>query len=186
MRRTGKLSCEGVATIIVVVMLLGVCVWILATYYRARTVSAPFDAMREQTQTACAQCSSLGREFVGAPAPYRRGKVLVVEADTGKVVGLTMADMSAEVRASGPEEVGTVVCVREVEERHVDTYQDKQPAYRLYRDVCIYDRTLESVILVEKLAGREPPRIKTKKGPESGSDPIYHELISLLEALPVK
>jgi hypothetical protein len=113
----------------------------------------------------------------------------VVEADSGEVTalaGLTMADLSPEVCAASPGEVGTIVCAGEVQQRKVGAYDDRQPAYQLYRDICIYDLATESVILFETLSGGRPPPVKTEKGPKSGSDPVRQELISLLEALPVK
>jgi hypothetical protein len=188
-KRTRKLSCESVAIVLVAVTFAGLCLLGGVQYYRSKKAASPFETMKEQARTACAQCFSLSEKSPGASIRYRRGKVLVVEADTGEVTaltGLTMADLSPEVRAASPEEVGTIVCAGEVQQRQVSTYQDRQPAYQLYRDICIYDLTAESVILFETLSGGRPPPVKTEKGPKSGSDPVHGELISLLEALPVK
>jgi len=189
MKKTSRLSCESMAVIILVVTFVGLCLLGGVQYYRSKRAASPFEAMKEQARAACAQCFSLSERSLGASTPCRRGKVLVVEADSGEVTaltGLTMADLSPEVCAASPEEVGTIVCAGEVQQRKVGAYDDRQPAYQLYRDICIYDLTTESVILFETLSGGRPPPVKTEKGPKSGSDPVRQELISLLEALPVK
>lgn len=188
MRATRWLSCETLAVIIVVVGVVAVCLIGGVQYYRSKRAAAPFEGFEEEARAACSRCFSLSEKSAGA-APYRRGKVLVVEADTGEVttvIGVTMADLPSEVRAISPEEVGTLVCAGEVQQLQVSTYQDREPAYKLYREICIYDLTAEEVILFDTLWGGPPPPIKTEKGPKSGPDPVHRELVSLLEGLPVK
>jgi len=187
MRTTRWLSCETLAIIIVVVGVVAVCLIGGVQYYRSKRAAAPFEGFQEEARAACAQCF-LSQKSAGA-APYRRGRVLVVQAGTGEVttvIGVTMADLLPEVRATSPEEVGTLVCAGEVQQLQVSTYQDGEPAYKLYREICIYDLTAEEVILFDTLWGGPPPPIKTEKGPKSGPDPVHRELVSLLEGLPVK
>lgn len=182
--KRGILSNDGCATvciIIVVALFLGLCIWGAVLTYRSKTAAAPFEGMEQQAREFCTRCFS---ESSNATAgPYLRGKVLVVEADTGEVSGSTMADLPTEIGAAGPEEVSTLVCAGEVEQRHVRTYTDGEPGYRLSRDICIYDLVEERIISVETLSGCRPDTVKHGRGPKSGSDPIYKELIAFLERM---
>jgi len=174
-------GCVTVCTIIVVVMVLGVCIWGAVLTYRSKRAAAPFKGMEEQARETCARCFSESSDEI--TDPYLRGKVLVVEADTGKVIGSTMADLPTGIGAAGPDEVSTLVCSGEVEQMHVSTYTDGEPGYRLFRDICIYDWVEDRAILVETLSGSRPDTVKHGKGPKSGTDPIYRELITFLEQM---
>jgi len=154
----------------------------LVLAYQQRKTVAPFKAMQEQAKAVCAECFSSDEKS----APYRRGKVLVVEADTGKAIATTMTDLPEEIRATSPEEVSMIVCCGEVQRRTVGTYSDGAAAYRLYRDICIYDLTMKRMTSRHTLSGDRPPEVKSGSGSRSGSDPAGRELISLLEELPVK
>jgi hypothetical protein len=181
--------------VILAIVFTGLCILAGVQYYRSSKATAPFDAMEEEARTLCAQCLSLaGGEYPdcnpglnlcpGLAAAYRRGKVLVVEAGTGEPVGLTMADLSPDLAAVDPEEVGTLVCAGEIREVQVSSYTDRQPGYRRDRDVCIYDVAAEEVILAVTLSGGAPQPVKHTSGPGYGSDPVHGELRSLLEMLP--
>jgi hypothetical protein len=182
MKRKG-LDCGTVSIIIVVVGVVGVCVLGAVQTYRSRKAAGPFKNMAGQAKEACALCFSRSPDVA---APYRRGKVLVVEASTGEVIGLTMADLSAAIGAAQPEEVSTLICAGDVEEIQVGSYKDGEAAYELRRDFCVYDLIEEQTILVEPLYGGSPPPIKHEEGPKSGPDPAHNELIAFLEQLPAR
>jgi hypothetical protein len=173
-----------VCIIIVVVGVVGLCIFGAVQTYRSREAAGPFRDMEAQAREACARCLSGSPE--AASDPYLRGKVLTVEASSGEVIGLTMADLASEISAAQPEEVSTLVCAGDVEEMHVSTYEDGEAAYKLRRQFCIYDLVQECTILVETLYGGSPPYLKSAKGPGSGSDPAHRELIALLEQLPIR
>jgi hypothetical protein len=162
------------------------CVALIVMNIREKRAAAPFKTMTEQARTLCAQCFSPGEEPPAPPAPYRQGKLLAVSADSGEALGLTMARLSPELGATSPEQVGTLVCVGEVQREKVWSYTDRQPGYRLHRDLCIYDVVAERVVLTDMLSGDMPPPSKQSSGAESGSDPLDKALIPLLETLPAR
>ena len=179
-----RLDCGTVSIIILVVTFVGLCVFGVVQTYRKRKAAGPFRDMEEQAREICARCFS--ESLDDAADPYRRGKVLAVEASTGEVIGLTMADLPSEIGATQPEEVSTLICASDIEEIQVGTYDDREAAYKLHRDFCIYDIVEERTILVETLYGGSPPPIKHEDGPKSGSDPARNELITYLEQLATK
>ena len=174
-------GCSTISIIIVVALFLGLCIWGAVLTYRSKRAAAPFEGMEEQARETCARCFSGSSD--AATRPYLRGKVLVVEADTGEVSGLTMADLPTGIGAAGPDEVSTLVCAGEVEQMQVRTYTDGEPGYKLFRDICIYDLVEERTILVETLSGCMPDTVKHGRGPKNGTDPIYKELIAFLEQM---
>jgi hypothetical protein len=176
-------GCGNAALVILALVLVGGIVFGVIQCNRSRRATAPFVDMVEEARAACAVCFSQGGGSTGA---YLRGKVLVVEAETGQAVGLTMADLPEEIRATDPEQVGTLVCAGAVEQEQVGAYKDLEPAYQLHREFCVYDLQAGSVIGVERLAGGQPPPVKHEDGPASGSDPVRGALIDWLEGLPVR
>jgi hypothetical protein len=176
-----KLDCGIVSIIILVVTFIGICALGVVQGFRSKKVADPFVDMQTQAREICSRCSS---GFLDASVdPYYRGKVLVVEARTGEVIGLTMADLSSEIRAAQPEEVSTLICAGDPVETQVGTYEDREAAYELNRDFCLYDLVDKRTILVETLHGGSPPPIKHEAGPKSSPDPARNELITFLNQL---
>lgn len=198
MRKRKGLDCGTVSIMILAIVFAGLCIMGGVQYYRSSRATAPFEAVEEEARTVCAQCLSLVHVEAyqechpdlgmcpGLSEAYRRGKVLVVEAGTGGAVGSTMADLSPEIAAAKPEEIGTLVCAGEVQEVQVSSYRDGQPGYRRDRDICICDWAAGDMILAVTLSGGAPSPVKHHSEPEYGSDPVHGELISLLEMLRAK
>lgn len=168
---------------LVVLLLGGIALGaVLLGQYHARKAAAPFDAMKEQVRTCCAQCALPAK----SATPYRRGKVLVVDSKTGGALGQTMQGLPKDIAASHPDEVGTIVCVGPERKRQEGVYTSGSPALRIYRYICLFDLSTNTSIYSGTIAGSAPPKVTNKKGGDSGSDPLHSAVPALIEAWPPK
>lgn len=144
----------------------------------------PFKAITMQAQTACS--IGWGKEPTST-VPYRIGKILVVDA-WGDVTDYLKADkVAANVVASSPEEVGTLICVGSSKELYLGKPSSRLPAYQLLRDVILVNLATGDVIYKATLKGSIPP---TSADPQGGSyygtDPEFEQLREFILALPEK
>jgi len=196
MTRKKKPNWGCIGGVLLVLFWTAAGIWAIVRHFHEKSTGDVFDLMTEQARSVCDTCFSqvsrypalYGEQFDSylPYSPYLRGRVLVVEADTGKAISSTMIDLSPEIAATSPEEVNTLVCAGEVDQLQISTYTDGQPAYILIRNFCVYDIPTESVIFAAEIYGGRPPPTKNVSGPESGTDPAYSPLIKILEGLPIK
>lgn len=170
MRRNRISGCGYV--IVPVLIVIGI-VTIVLNSCAANKAAAPFKGMKDQAQAACAKCTT---EEPRSTTPYRTGKVLVVHS-AGDTVGHTMAEKAlVGILAISPEEVGTLICVREKIQDRVSSYTSGYVAYRLSREICVIDLATDDVIYKMTLRGSSPPTTKPKGGSATGTDPEYTQL----------
>ncbi|MGQ9585927.1 MAG: hypothetical protein ACUVXG_11080 [Anaerolineae bacterium] len=178
-------GCLVIVVACVVVSLVAGGAALLSEVYQARKAAAPFESMEAEAKAACAQCFQAGAP-VGV-RQHRRGKVLVVESDTGKANGRVLWELPAEIRAATPEEIGTLVCVGAKQQERVGSYEDGAAAYRNHRQVCACLWPEQSPVLLRTVQGSSPPKAKTGRGRSaSGGDPLPYEIASFIEALPAE
>lgn len=121
-------------------------------------------------------------------APVVRGRLLTVDIDRKEVDYLTFPRLSEPLRATRPEEVGTLALIQ-YGRQHIGYYQNVETqektgeAYRSFARVSLVDwatktRTAEKVFL-----GSDPTDQLTRDGDCAGTQPMF-QIVEYLEALP--
>lgn len=175
-----QLNTYGCAILLVLGIVVGLTA-VIITLGRNAQAALPFKGMKDQVQAICLHCSG---QPLNALEPHRRGRVLVVDS-TGAAIGQVMANKRlAGIRATVPNEVGSIIFVGDKEEHQTGSYTDGSEAYRVYREGCIIDLVTGNVLYRGSIRGTPPPSTKSGAGPESGSDPLNAELIAFILALP--
>jgi hypothetical protein len=175
-------GCLGLLLFFVVCFLMGLG-WLIYGWVRSGREAARFEPLTAEFQAACAEC------FAGATAVpdqvVRRGRVLIVSADTGKAVGITVNLMDEARRARNPDELGTVVCVTPPEKAQVGNYSDGSMAYRESREACALTWPERVPLFARHVTGPEPPAVKAgASGDQTGGDPVTSPLMYWLEEAP--
>jgi hypothetical protein len=121
-------------------------------------------------------------------APAVRGKLLTIDVDRREVDHLTFPRLSEPLRATRPQEVGTLALIQ-YGRQHIGYYQNVETrektgeAYRSFARVSLVDwatktRTAEKVFL-----GEDPAAQLTHDGDCAGTQPMF-QIVEYLEALP--
>jgi hypothetical protein len=191
-RKKPEWGCIGCGLLVTFWVVVGILA--LIQHFQEKSVEDLFSPMTEHYQAFCGICFSRVSEFptlYGSEfdsylpySPYLHGKVLVVEALTGDVLGSSMTKLSSEIAATNPGEETTLVCAGEVDKFVYSTYTDNEPGYRLTRKFCVFDMSTEDVVFAAEIYGTPPPVTKQLSGPADGTDPAYSPLIQILEELP--
>ena len=113
---------------------------------------------------------------------YVHGKVLPIEMRTNTVEIQTYYELPGNLRATTPEDVGTVLWL-DCTTRAVGTYTSGGAARQWFCDVTLIDLSIPAIIGETSFAGSEPPRTTTKSSGETGSFPAK-EIVDYLESLP--
>lgn len=175
-------GCVVLAVASIVICLMIGAGGLLYDAIQARNAAAAFQGMEAEAKAACAQCFQGGAP-VGVRM-HREGKVLAVESETGRANGRVLMELPAEMRATNPEEVRTLVCVGVKERVQYGSYEDGAPAYRERRQVCGCLWPERSPLFLRTVSGLPPPKAKTGRGGASGGDPLPYEIVRFLEGLP--
>ena len=168
--------------LVATVLLLSGCVDV----YDQRDALKPFLPYMEQYRAA-------GKAVDAEGGPYIRGKVLVlrpdeVEPEDGAInwrMNIVYFGLPEELRATTPEEVGTLVWVR-CGEKAVGTYTDGTSAYQGYCVVTVTDWTLRSTVGQQLFEGIEPKSYKTGPGSRHAGEPATRLIVEWLASLPRK
>lgn len=132
--------------------------------------------------------------------PYIRGRIIVVNQDSSTINynfleegWMSATPLPVELCATGPEDVDTVVLLREHSVK-VGKYSNGADAYRVDWDVTIIDKSIKKIVGNRTCAGGSPPH-KIRRSSSSGSGapevkPVVDWIISLpriprAEPLPV-
>ena len=108
------------------------------------------------------------------------GKVITIDKIKNEIDD-TYFDLPPELKASKPEEVGTVVWVSCTE--HIGgTYVSGSKAYVQTCEVTVIDKSSASTIGKRTLSGDRPPQTKTRGGDWHGSKP-KSEIIDYIKSL---
>jgi hypothetical protein len=115
---------------------------------------------------------------------YIHGKIIPVNVRNQTVDYSFYYELPEELRASSPEEVGTVVwldCTGSL----VGTYTGGGGAYRWTCETQVVDLSIFRIVGEESFTGSDPPKTKLGSGDEHGSFPS-DQIIAYLVALPRK
>ena len=109
-----------------------------------------------------------------------RGKVITIDK-TKTEIDDTFFDLPTELKATKPEEVGTVVWVS-CSEYVAGTYVSGSKAYVQTCEVTVIDKSSASIIGKRSLTGSQPPQTKTYSGDWHGSKP-KSEIVDYIKSL---
>jgi hypothetical protein len=121
--------------------------------------------------------------FGDTTAPYTKGKIVVVNK-TSKAVEDPYFDLPEPLKATKPEEVGTIVQVT-YEENQVGTYTSGSKAYQYTARVNVIDRETGKIIGRISFKGGEPPSSVKRGANGYGSRPT-EQIKNYLIGLPHK
>jgi hypothetical protein len=116
------------------------------------------------------------------PQGYIKGKVVLVESDP-ESLSVFHDDLPGSLRAMEPDEVGTVVVIRQ-SWRKVGKYSDGEPAFRDVWRITVVDLARRKVVGRALLRGDRPPFMADTSAGENYGDPPWHELVAYLKDLP--
>ena len=112
---------------------------------------------------------------------YVVGKVVVIDKDKPQVHGIHFR-LPEELRASSPEEVGTVVWLS-WGEKVVGTYTDGSKGYRRTCNVTIIDQANRQITGSRTFLGSNPPEEKSGFGRRKGDKPSAREIAAYIKSL---
>jgi hypothetical protein len=108
------------------------------------------------------------------------GKVITIDKIKNEIDD-TFFDLPTELKASKPEEVGTVVWVS-CSEHIAGTYVSGSKAWVQSCEVTVIDKSTGSVIGKQTFSGDRPPQTKTYSGDWHGSKP-KSEIVDYIKSL---
>ena len=108
------------------------------------------------------------------------GKAITIDKTTNEI-DETYFDLPAELKASKPEEVGTVVWIS-CSESVAGTYQSGAKGYLWNCDVTVIDLATASTVGKKSFSGDHPPQTKSNTSDWHGSKP-NSEIISYIKSL---
>lgn len=114
---------------------------------------------------------------------YRRGKVIVVNPRERTVDDIYF-DLPEKVRATTPNEVGTIILLEWTEDA-VGHYSWGGTAYVHTANVSVIDKAMPALMIDRIFRGSDPPSKKIGRGDAYGSKPTG-EIISFIAGLPKK
>lgn len=174
----------GCGTLIAVAVLVAIVTIIWAGISSCRSENQQDDALKAFEPSLAGY---LAAEKAKAPKkikPRIVGKVVMVNLDE-KDFDHLMFDLPAELRATGPKQVGTVVQTSYVA-NVVGTYTSGDKGYQYTAVVKVIDRATGQLLATKRLLGSEPATQKTShSGDNYGSRPSY-EIVDWLASLPVR
>ena len=173
-----------IAVILVYGISVGLCSW---QYSNQESIMKPFEEHINEYLIIPGGVSS--------GDPYIAGKVITVDS-SDKSIDRIFFDLPKELRASNPEEVGTLILL-EWKQRIVGYYTDpKNPPSEANRNnildaafkwscyITIIDRHNKVIVCKQHFLGSEPPAIK-RNSDNCGRKPI-REIVKYIESLPRK
>jgi hypothetical protein len=108
---------------------------------------------------------------------------MVVVDRASKDVDWLLFDLPSDLRASGPQDVATVVLL-DWGKKQVDSYENGAPAYQQEVTVTVVDLATKAVIGQQHFVGGEPPQsIESSSSSGTGSKPTQ-EVVDYLKSLP--
>lgn len=165
----------GVSIVFTLLFCAGpVVLWNLAQERMQAEQTAPFGPYLQE------YLATPGQTQQGA---YIRGKVVTVDTFNKKIDPLYF-DLPADLRASTPAEVGTIVWMHR-QASQVGYYTKGGGAHQWRCDLKVIDRTTSTLLAEKTFWGSDPPRSKTDSGDAYGSFPSG-EIIGYLSGLPRK
>jgi hypothetical protein len=116
------------------------------------------------------------------PQGYLKGKVVLVESEL-KALSVFHDDLPGSLRATTPEEVGTVVLIRQ-NWKKIGKYSDGEPALQDIWRITVVDLSRSKVVGRALLRGDYPSTVADTSAGENYGDPPWHELVAYLKELP--
>jgi len=132
--------------------------------------------LNEYTSNTISDNYSIGGE------PYIKNKIIMVDIDEKKFDNSLFHSSLMELKATTPEEVGTVIWLS-WDEEIADHYTDGTAAIRLNCFAQIIDITESSIIGEKLIYGSSPPSSKAGSGSRTGSKPDTN-VIEYIKTLP--
>ena len=108
------------------------------------------------------------------------GKAITIDKIKNEIDD-TFFDLPTELKASTPEEVGTVVWVS-CNEHIAGTYVSGSKAYVQTCDVTVIEKSTASIVGKRTLSGDQPPQTKSYSGDWHGSKP-KSEIVDYIKSL---
>ena len=116
----------------------------------------------------------------GKPQGYVKGGVVLVE---GGGVSMFHDDLPGKLRAATPDDVGTVVLIKE-SDRKVGEYSGGEPAWQTVWKVAVVDLAKGRVVGRALLRGAHPPFMADIEAGENYGPPPWDDLVAYLKKLP--
>lgn len=116
----------------------------------------------------------------GRPEGYIKGRVVLLE---GKRLSVWQEDLPARLRAVEPDDVGTVVLVKE-QDRKVGEYSGGDPAWQSVWRVTVVDLAKGRVVGRALLSGAYPPTVADIQAGENHGPPPWEDFVAYLKKLP--
>jgi hypothetical protein len=121
-------------------------------------------------------------------APTIRGRLLTIDLDKREVDYWTFPKLSDELRASRPEEVGTLALIQYGKQQvgyyeNVETHEKTGEAYRSFARVWLVDWTTKRRIAEKVFVGSNPAAQLNRDGDYASMQPMF-QVVEYLEALP--
>jgi hypothetical protein len=147
----------------------------------------PYAALRDSVGTYLKSFPGSGavkvyRNEHDRPRGYVKGKVVLVESEL-KALSVFHDDLPGALRATTPEEVGTVVVIRQSWKK-VGKYSDGEPALQDIWRITVVDLARGKVVGRALLRGDHPSFMADTSAGENYGDPPWHELVAYLRELP--
>jgi hypothetical protein len=121
-------------------------------------------------------------------APAIRGKLLTIDIDRKAVDYWTFPKLSEPLRASRPEEVGTLALIQYGRQhigyyQNVDTQERTGEAYRSFARVSLVDWATKTRTTKKVFLGSDPAAQLTRDGDCASTQPMF-QIVEYLESLP--
>lgn len=119
-------------------------------------------------------------QYGGKPQGYIKGGVVLIE---DKAVTIWNTHLPRSLRATSPDDVGTVVVIR-TSSHKVGTYSGGEPALQSVWKVTVADLARGKVVGRALLRGDHPPVVADVAAGENHGPPPWDELLAYLNKLP--
>jgi hypothetical protein len=166
---SGNLGC---VVIVIVVALIGGGVYGIRSYNRNLATKPFAEHLSEYTHFPRLNESSSSTTITG--------KAITIDKTTNEIDD-TFYDLPSELKASKPEEVGTVVWIS-CSESVSGTYQSGAKGYVWNCDVTVIDKATASTVGKKSFSGDHPPQTKSGTSDWHGSKPTS-EILSYIKSL---
>lgn len=163
----------------------------------ALTYSGWQEKKREEHQSEQATTAAKFAAFAGAkspppeaiddtPARYRRGHLLLLNAETG-LVDEMFYTLPPALRAADSHDVGTEAWLR-WDSHLVGKYSNGASAFQTNCDLVVYDVARKAVVAREHIEGEDPPSsVTTPRGSKAGWGKLPTEkVLKFLQDLPAR